>query len=93
MTPYCISNTGADFSCHLHLFLLEKKPTPYLPENSEGQRNLECYSPWGCKESDVTQQLNNNNNILSPLNVGKGRLIQAQWKITSFSDEVDNFIK
>ena len=24
------------------------------PGDSEGQRSLACYSPWGCKESDVT---------------------------------------
>ena len=30
--------------------------------DSEGQRSLECYSPWGCKESDMTWQLNKNNN-------------------------------
>ena len=22
-----------------------------------------CYSPWGCKESDTTEQLNNNKNM------------------------------
>ena len=27
----------------------------------DGQEGLACYSPWGPKESDVTQQLNNNN--------------------------------
>ena len=27
--------------------------------DSEGQENQECCSPWGCKELDVTQQLNN----------------------------------
>ena len=29
------------------------------PGDSEGQRSLVCYSPWGCRESDTTQQLNN----------------------------------
>ena len=28
------------------------------PRNSEGQRRLACCSPWGCKESDMTQRLN-----------------------------------
>ena len=28
--------------------------------NSEGQRSLTCYNPWGCKESDTTERLNNN---------------------------------
>ena len=23
-------------------------------EDSEGQGRLACYSPWGCKESDIT---------------------------------------
>ena len=26
-------------------------------ENPHGQRNLVGYSPWGCKESDTTEQL------------------------------------
>ena len=30
--------------------------------DSEGQRRLVCCSPWGCKESDVTEHLNNSNN-------------------------------
>ena len=30
----------------------------------EGQGSLAFYSPWGCKESDMTEQLNNNNNTL-----------------------------
>ena len=25
----------------------------------EGLGSLSCHSPWGCKESDVTEQLNN----------------------------------
>ena len=29
--------------------------------DTEGQGSLVCYSPWGCKESDMTEQLNNNN--------------------------------
>ena len=29
--------------------------------DSEGQGNLVCCSPWGCKESDMTERLNNNN--------------------------------
>ena len=36
---------------------LEKKwqPTPvFLPGKSHGQRRLVGYSPWGCKESDMT---------------------------------------
>ena len=27
-------------------------------EVGDGQGNLERYSPWGCKESDMTERLN-----------------------------------
>ena len=34
------------------------QPTPvFLPGESHGQRNLAGYSPWGCKESNMTEQL------------------------------------
>ena len=32
------------------------------PGDGGGQGSLECWSPWGCKESDTTEWLNNNNN-------------------------------
>ena len=32
------------------------------PGDSEEQGSLTCYSPWGCKESNTTWRLNNNNN-------------------------------
>ena len=31
--------------------------------DGEGQGSLVCCSPWGRKESDATERLNNNNNI------------------------------
>ena len=31
------------------------------PGDGEGQGSLECCSPWGYKELDMTEQLNNNN--------------------------------
>ena len=32
------------------------QPTPlFLPGESRGQRSLESYSPWGHKESDMTE--------------------------------------
>ena len=30
----------------------------------DGQGSLACCSPWGCKESDTSEQLNNNNCLL-----------------------------
>ena len=32
------------------------------PGKSHGQKSLEGYSPWVAKESDTTEQLNNNSN-------------------------------
>ena len=34
----------------------------FLPEEFLGQRRLVGYSPWGCKESDTTEQLTNMQN-------------------------------
>ena len=32
------------------------QPIPvFLPGESQGQRSLASYSPWGCKESDKTE--------------------------------------
>ena len=34
------------------------------PKVGDGQASLVCFSPWGCKESDMTEQLNNKNMII-----------------------------
>ena len=34
------------------------------PGESEGQGSLTCYSPWGHKESIMTERLNDNNKRL-----------------------------
>ena len=37
----------------------KRQPIPvFLPGKHHGQRSLAGYSPWGCKESDTTWQLN-----------------------------------
>ena len=42
------------------------QPIPvFLLGKSHGQRNLVDYSPWGCKELDMTWQLNNSNRVRS----------------------------
>ena len=33
---------------------------------SEGQGSLACCSPWGCKESDMNERVNNNNKDCCP---------------------------
>ena len=41
----------------------EWHPTPvFLPGESNGQRSLASYSPWGHKESDTTEQLTHTHN-------------------------------
>ena len=29
------------------------------PGDGEGEGSLACWSPWGCKDLDMTEQLNN----------------------------------
>ena len=36
----------------------------FLPRKLHGQRSLVGYSPWGCKESDTTDQLSIHKNYL-----------------------------
>ena len=44
------------------------QPTPvFLPGKSHEQKSLEGYSPWGHKEFDTTEQLNNNNKALNAM--------------------------
>jgi len=46
----------------------EWQPTPVLlPGKFHGQRSLAGYSAWGCKQSDMTEWLNNNNIIQAHL--------------------------
>ena len=37
---------------------LDGHESEQTPEDSEGQRGLVCCSPWGPKESDMTEPLN-----------------------------------
>ena len=39
------------------------------PRESEGQGSLACCSPWGRRESDMTEWLNNNNKQKGPLHL------------------------
>ena len=48
----------------------KRQPTPvFLPGKSHGQRSQVGYSPWGCKESDTTEQLHFH---FSPSCIGEG---------------------
>ena len=41
---------------------LNEHESEQIPGDSEGQGSLACCSPWGSKESDTTDQLNNKKN-------------------------------
>ena len=42
---------------------------PLTPGDSEGHGSLACRSPWGRKELDMTEQLNNNDPAISLLGI------------------------
>ena len=43
------------------------------PGDGEGQGSLVCCSPWGRKESDTTEQLNNNNLNIKQVSISDPR--------------------
>ena len=43
---------------------LNEHESEQTPGDGDGQGSLSCYSPWGHKESDTTEQLNNHNKVL-----------------------------
>ena len=53
--------------------------------DGEGQRGLECCSPWGREESDMTGQLNNNNKPSIQINPTRGRPRRDTEITTKFS--------
>ena len=54
------------------------QPTPVLlPGESYGQRSLACYSPWGCKELDMTECLST-----AQCNLGKN----SSWNLKKIGE-------
>ena len=51
--------TTEDEMVEWHYWLNEHE-LEQAPGDGEGQGSLACCSPWGCKESDMTERLNNN---------------------------------
>ena len=49
------------------------------PGDDEGQGSLACYSPWGCKESDMTEQLNNSNK--QSFSFSRPGMVPRNWHI------------
>ena len=54
------SQRGRCDRAHRHTRQLSGHELEQTLGNGEGQGRLACSSPWGCKESDMTEQLNNN---------------------------------
>ena len=54
------------------------------PGDGEGQGSLAFCSPWGCKELDTTERLNNNN---------KFKIVSSSWRIVFFFYCVLTFFK
>ena len=52
-------------------------------EDSEGQGSLACCSPWGLKESDTTEWLNNNNKSENFLIRGQQPALHCLWDRSS----------
>ena len=72
--PRWLSNEESTCQCKRYRFLpwvgkthwrRKWKPTPvFLPGKCHGHRSLAGYSPWHCKESEMTERLNSNNSII-----------------------------
>ena len=70
--------------CYIISWKRSWQPIPvFLPGESHGQRSLVGYSPWGCKELDITERLTQNSNNILYLKhrcedciIGKGQSLQ-----------------
>ena len=73
------------FHYHLPMYLYWRRiwqPSPvFLPGEACGQRSLEGYSPWGRKESDMTEQLSKNFMTADSPEVG---IVEAPFQFSSF---------
>ena len=57
------------------------------PGNSEGQGSLACCSPWGHKESGITEQLNNLNHHLSLSWLGVSQVVTTIFTFQTRGEE------
>ena len=86
--------------CYIISWKRSWQPIPvFLPgEESHGQRSLVGYSPWGCKELDITERLTQNSNNILYLKhrcedciIGKGQSLQKtlveNWTSTCKKNE------
>ena len=56
-----------------------------LQETVKDREAWPCCSPWGCKESDMTQRLNNSNSILHIMNeILNSKTFYLRFKLKRF---------
>ena len=53
------------------------------PGDGEGQGSLACCSPWGCKESDTTEWLNNNPLLSVAKSASEGKVCSILWSVAT----------
>ena len=53
----------------------------FWPAESHGQRNLAGYTPWGCKESDMTERLSLSSIKLFNFHINIMELLQLQYPL------------
>ena len=59
-----MQETGVDPWVRMILWRREWLPIPvFLSGEFHGQRSLVGFSPWGCKESDMTERLTHTQNL------------------------------
>ena len=63
-----------------------------MPGKFYGQRSLEGYSPWGCKELDTTEQLSTAHNYsklaINTLEGNNSRITEAEEWISELKDRM-----
>ena len=69
--------------------LLNGRAFEQTPGGSEGQGSLVCYSPWGRREADLTERLNNNTII----SYSKGDVHLIAGKLSALDNQNSCLIK
>ena len=70
-------------------------PPIFLPGQSHGQRSLVGYIPWGHKESDTTERLNNNDFTASEKNCswgGVSRMLSVRYLVWFFKNTHNKYM-
>ena len=60
------------------------KSIQQAPGDGEEQGSLACCSPWGCKEMDITEQLDNNDLkvVLASSDLPSSLLWPSSWQLS-----------